>query len=180
MSADSRDGTGGPDGRREAQPAGADFIIPLLAVGLTLYYIVSTAELTWEARSTGWLVGFALLVLCAIQFGWLAIQRRRDEITFELGDLFTNTVNNRKRWGLLATLALFVLAIPVTGTTLGLFLVMAGGMMVMGVRRPAQIIGIAACTAGTVFLLFIVLLKSRLPRGALDEALVSLIKGWGG
>ena len=47
----------------EPQPRaalGADFIIPLLACGLTLYYFVSTLDLVWEARATGTVIGLVL------------------------------------------------------------------------------------------------------------------------
>jgi hypothetical protein len=151
-----------------------------MAIGLTVYYLVSTSSLAWEARSTGWLVGFVLLALCAVQVVRLVLSRSSGQVTFDLGELVANSLDNRKRIGLLAILALFIAALPLTGITLGLFLVMAGGMLIMGVRRPGQVIGIAACTSGSVFLLFIVLLKSRLPRGALDQALVALISGQGG
>lgn len=174
----------GSSGKAPAQPprpaVGADLIIPALAGGLTVYYIVSTAPLTWEARSTGWLVGFVLLGLCALQAAKLVGQRLRGQVTLGLGELAADTLDNRKRLGLLIVLWLFVVALPVTGMTLGLLLVIAASMMIMGVRRPAHVIGIATATAIVVFLLFMLLLKSRLPRGALDDFLVALLTGQGG
>ena len=167
----------GSDRSRRPAAIGADLIVPVLASGLTLYYLVSTEALTWEARSTGWLVGFALLVLCAVQFGSMVLKRWRGEATFGLGDLVADSPDNRKRLGLLVALTLFVAALPLTGTTLGLFLVMAVTMVIMGVRSPRQIVGIALATSASVFLLFILLLKSKLPRGALDQALVTLLTG---
>ena len=161
-------------------PIGADLVIPLMSIGLTLYYVVSTRSLTWEARSTGWLIGFALLALCAAQLGTMVLQRWRGEATFGLGGLLADTPDNRKRLGLLLVLILFVAALPLTGTTLGLFLVMAAALSIMGVRQPRQIVGIALATSASVFLLFMLLLKSKLPRGALDHALVALLTGQGG
>jgi len=43
--------------RGEKPALGAYFIIPLLASGLTIYYLVSTLDLNWEARSTGTFIG---------------------------------------------------------------------------------------------------------------------------
>lgn len=168
------------DGSGRAVPIGADLIIPVMSVGLTVYYLVSTKALAWEARSTGWMIGFALLALCSIQFGSMALQRLRGAATLGMGELFADDPNNRKRLGLLAVLILFVAALPLTGTTLGLFLVMAASMIIMGVRRPGQIIGIALATSASVFVLFMLLLKSKLPRGALDQALIALFTGQGG
>lgn len=177
----SRDGDGGVAARDEGsgQPAaiGADLIIPLLATGLTLYYLISTQTLTWEARSTGWLIGFALLALCVTQFGTMAMQRWRGHASFRLGELLADDPNNRKRLGLLVALTLFVAALPLTGTTLGLFLVMAVSLVIMGVRSARQIIGIALATSASVFLLFMLLLKSKLPQGAIDQALVRVLTG---
>jgi len=53
-----------PEAGRGIKPAlGAYFIIPLLACGLTLYFLVSTWNLVWEARSTGTFIGVILLLL---------------------------------------------------------------------------------------------------------------------
>lgn len=167
----------GEDASGRPAAIGADLVIPLLATGLTLYYLVSTEALAWEARSTGWLIGFALLALCAMQFGSMALQRLRGHATFRLGELVADSPNNRKRLGLLIALSLFVAALPLTGTTFGLFLVMAVCMAIMGVRSPGQIVGIALATSASVFLLFILLLKSKLPQGTIDQALVRLLTG---
>lgn len=182
MSAQGEEGARAPRAERPGGPVpiGADLIIPVMSVGLTLYYLVSTEALTWEARSTGWLIGFALLALCMLQFATIALQRWRGQATLGLGDFLADTPNNRKRLGLLVVLALFVAALPLTGTTLGLFLVMAAAMVIMGVRRPRQIIGISLATSASVFLLFILLLKSKLPRGAIDQSLVAFLTGQGG
>ena len=35
------------------EPLAADFIIPLLACGLAVYYLATTTDLVWEARAAG-------------------------------------------------------------------------------------------------------------------------------
>lgn len=159
--------------------AGGDVIIPGLAVALTLYYLGSTGSLTWEARSTGWLISFVLLALCSVQLILLFVRRFCGKVTLGLGELVENTQNNRRRLGLLIILSTFVASIRFTGATLGIFLVMVLSMLVMGVRRPAHLIGIAGATATCVFLLFMVVLKSRLPQGALDQFLLFALTGRG-
>jgi len=163
------------------QPAatgGADLIVPAAAVALAAYYIASTADLTWEARSTGTLVGGALLVLCTLQ-ACAVLYRRRQGIALGFGGLFSPTATNRQRTALLAVLCVFVGTLPWVGTTLGLFLSLVSGMAILGVRDLRRMLAVAAATSMTVFLLFMLLLKSRLPKGAVDERLLSFLAGAG-
>lgn len=168
------------EGRGEPAAAGADFIIPGLAVAFTSYYIVSTAHLTWEARSTGWLVGFSLLALCLIQIIALGRGLMSRTLSPGFGDLLANTQNNRRRLGLLVAMLAFTSLLPITGTTLGLLLVLVAGMLIMGVRNPRHLAGVSLITAALVFTLFIWLTRSRMPQGALDHALLALIAAAGG
>ncbi|MEJ1159471.1 hypothetical protein [Prosthecomicrobium sp. N25] len=161
-------------GSDTAPPSLADGFVPLLAAGLTGYYLVSTLDLTWEARSTGTLVGSALLGLCALQFARMVVERSTGVAVPGFGGLFADTPHNRTRLALITALAGFVLLIPWTGTTLGLFLLLLAGMLAMGVRSPLQLFGIAGGVSAFVLILFLGLLKSRLPRGALDSWLLSL------
>jgi hypothetical protein len=163
------------DARAERDAIGADFIVPVLAVAFTAYYLISTGDLTWEARSTGTVVGIALLGLCAAHLVRLAARALIGKAGFNLGGLLANTRYNRQRLLLLAMLAAFVASIPIVGTTLGLFLIMLGGMAVMGVRNWRTMLAIAGATAATVYLLFMVLLSSRLPRGFLETTLPALL-----
>src|SRR3954471_24448437 len=91
-----------PDTERGPLPAlGAYFIIPLLACALTVYFLISTAGLIWEARSTGTFIGVILLGLCAAQFIRLGLQVARGEATLGLGEMAENSYYNRLRLGLL-------------------------------------------------------------------------------
>ena len=87
---------------------GADFIIPVLACGLTGYYFVSTLDLVWEAKATGIFIGCMLLALCAAQFGLLGLRIGTGVGGFGLGALTENTLFNRQRLALVVLVALFV------------------------------------------------------------------------
>ena len=155
-----------PEAERESKPAlGAYFIIPLLASALTIYFLVSTRSLLWEARSTGTFIGVILLILCAVQFLRLGLAIARGEGTLGFGDLFENTLFNRQRVMLLAFTALFVALLPVIGTTVGLFILLIASVRVMGVRDWRILLGIALITAASVHFLLIYLLGSQLPQG---------------
>ena len=47
-------------------PSGADFIIPVLAVALVVYYSATTLGMAWEAKVTGVVLGAVLVPLCIV------------------------------------------------------------------------------------------------------------------
>jgi hypothetical protein len=155
------------------EPLGGDLIIPVLATGLTLYYLATTAGLVWEAKATGVFVGVALLALCAAQFLRLGrrIFSRRGSLS--LGDLIVDDINNRRRLGLLVLVSLFIATVGRLGATLGLFLLLIGSMRLMGVRDARTLVAVALMTSAVVFLLLIVFLNTRLPRGPIEKLLAA-------
>lgn len=155
---------GAPESQTRA-PLGGDFIIPLLACGLTLYYLLSTTDLVWEARATGTVIGFTLLALCAVLFVRLGLRIASGEADFGTGDLFKNEEFNRQRFGLAAMMAIYIVTIHWVGATVGLFLLLVASMWLLGVRSIRQLVGIALAAAVFVHLTLIVLLDSKLPRG---------------
>ena len=157
--------------------SGADFIIPVLAVGLVIYYSVSTMGMAWEAKVTGVVIGAILIPLCLVHIVRMAVAISRGDGTFGLGDLVNASTFNLQRLGLVALVAAFVATLEWVGTTLGLFLLLIGGMLVMGVRSVRTLIAVAGVTTAVVYLLLIYLLSSRLPRGAVETFVTSLIGG---
>ena len=157
-----------PDAGRGAVPAlGPHFVIPVLASALTVYFLISTAGLIWEARSTGTYIGVILLALCATQFVKLGLKVARGQGTLGFGDLVEDSFYNRLRLGLLVLVVAFVALLPVIGTTLGLFLVLIAMVRLMGVQSWRVLFTVAFITAATVHGLLIYLLGSQLPQGFL-------------
>jgi hypothetical protein len=167
--------TSNSEAERGEKPAlGAYFIIPVLACALTIYFLVSTIGLVWEARSTGTFIGVALLVMCIAQFLRLGMKIARGEATFGLGELVDNTVFNRQRLWLLGLMTAFVLLLPVLGTTVGLFLVMIAMMWVTGVRSWLVLILVALGACLFVHGLLIYALGSQLPQGLFKPLFTSM------
>ena len=163
----------GRDARDEAVagPLGADFIIPVLAVALIVYYSATTVGLGWEAKVTGIVIAAVLAPLCAVHMVRMVLAIRRGEGTFGLGDLISNTAFNRQRLGLVVLVATFIATIEWVGTTLGLFLLLVSCMLLMGVRSVRALVGVALTTTAVVYLLLIYLLNSRLPQGPVEKLL---------
>ncbi len=93
-----------------------------------------------------------------------------------LGGCIGDALFNRQRLGLLVLAILFIATIQWVGTTLGLFLLLVASMLVMGVRSPRVVFGVALLTAAVVYLLLIYLLGSRLPHGVIENVLSAI---WG-
>jgi hypothetical protein len=146
---------------------GTDFVIPVLACALAIYYFVSTADLVWEAKATGIFVGIVLVALCAAQFVRFGLQIAAGKASLGFGDLVANTEFNRQRLALIVLVTLFVATIYWVGTTPGLFLLLVSSMWLMGVRRIRTLVTVAFVAAAIVHVLLIYLLDSRLPRGVL-------------
>lgn len=150
---------------------GADLILPLFAVALTLYYLVDTWAHSWEAKATGFIVGLVLLALSSIQILRVLASALGGRASLGLGSLAADTLDNRRRLALVVLASLFIATIEYVGTTLGLFLLLFAGMWVMGVRNLTTLLAISVITPATVYVLLIYLLGSRLPRGVVEKAL---------
>ena len=158
-------------------PVAADFIIPLLACALVAYYFASTTDLVWEAKATGTFIGAVLLALCLAHMARLLLLLRSRRAILSFGGLFADTTFNRQRLGLLLLAAAFIVSIQWIGTTLGLFLLLIGGMWVMGVRRIRTLVIVALAASATVYVLLIRLLSSRLPQGPVEWLLAAVLGG---
>lgn len=164
---------------RDKAALGADLIIPLLAAGFTIYFLVDSASLVWEARANGTVIGVTLLVMIMVQVARIFLQVRTGVATLGMGEFGRLSRNQIKRLTIIAILAAFVALVPLLGTTLGLFLTTLALMAVLGVRQPALLLGVAAAVAGTVYVLFIAILKTQLPAGVTERLLGSLSGGGG-
>jgi hypothetical protein len=150
---------------------GADLVIPLLALGFAIYFFWSIADLAWEAKANGVVIGAALIALVVVQVARIALavaQGRGDLRTDPLwqpGDVLG------KRLGMVAVTVAFILLLQVLGLTLSLFSAMAAALWVMGVRKPSLILGIAFGVAAAAYLLFIAALDAGFPHGPIEKLL---------
>jgi hypothetical protein len=162
-----------PEAPEERPALGADLVIPLLAAAFTIYFLVTSSSLVWEARANGTVIGVALLVLIAIQFARVGLRAREGRASLGLGELAERSPAQVQRLTLLLVLVVFVATVPWLGTTLGLFLVMIASMWTLGVRRARSLLGVALGVAATVYVVFIAILQSRLPTGPVEHFLTT-------
>lgn len=170
MATDSDDG----GQQRATEAIGGDFLIPVLGCALTAYYLITTQELVWEARATAATVGTILFAMCAVHFLRLFVRLANGQSRASFGDLFADTLHNRQRISLLILVVMFIATIQWAGTTLGLFVLVLACMIVLGVRNIITLILISLSAAGSVYVLLIYLLDSRLPKGPVERAIATI------
>jgi hypothetical protein len=155
---------------------GADLVIPALALAFATYFLVSTADLEWEAKANGVIIGGLLVLLLAIQFVRSAIAFKRGRADFSFAPLLAPRDVLYKRLGMMAITIALVATVPWLGLGLGLFLSLSAGLLLMGVRGVRHALLVAFVVALVVTILFNVVLDSGLPRGPIENMLSGLVR----
>lgn len=150
-------------------PLGADLVIPALALAFALYFFWSIADLAWEAKANGVVIGAALIVLVVVQVARIALAVAQGRADLRTDTLWQPRDVLVKRLGMVAITVAFILLLQVLGLTLALFVSMAAALWVMGVRRPGVLLGIAFGVAAAAYLLFIAVLDAGFPHGVIEK-----------
>ena len=150
-------------------PLGADLIIPALALGFAIYFFWSIADLAWEAKANGVVIGIALLALVVIQVARIGIAVAQGRGDLGTGTLWQPRDILLKRVGMVVVTVAFILLLQVLGLTLSLFLSMAAALWLMGVRKAWVILAISFGVAAAAYLLFILVLDAGFPHGPIEN-----------
>jgi hypothetical protein len=149
---------------------GADLVIPALALGFAAYFFVSIADLAWEAKANGVVIGGILVVLIAIQVVRIAIRVLKREANLRFDPLWEPREALGKRVGMVLVTVAFIATLNWFGLTLGLLLALFAALWIMGVRgKPLVILPVAVALAA--YLLFVLLLQSDIPHGPIERLL---------
>jgi hypothetical protein len=149
---------------------GADLVIPALALGFAAYFFVSIADLAWEAKANGVVIGGILVGLIAIQIVRIAIRVLKGEASLRLNPLWEPREALGKRVGMVLVTVAFIATLSWLGLTLGLLLALFAALWIMGVRgKPLVILPVAVALAA--YLLFVLLLQSDIPHGPIERLL---------
>ena len=154
---------------RDKAPLGADLIIPALALGFAIYFFWSIADLAWEAKANGVVIGIALIALVVIQVARIALAVAQGRGDLDTGTLWRPRDVLLKRAGMVAVTIAFILLLQVLGLTLALFLSMAAALWLMGVRKISVILAISFGVAAAAYLLFIAVLDAGFPHGLIEK-----------
>ncbi len=149
-------------------PRGADLVIPALALGFAVYFFVSIADLAWEAKANGVVIGGVLVVLIAVQLARIAIELVRGRASLGFEPLWAPREALGKRIGLVAITVLFIATLKWLGLTLGLLAALFAALWIMGARGKALAI-VPIAVSAAAYLLFVLLLKSNIPHGPIER-----------
>ena len=156
--------------------AGADLVIPLLALGFATYFFVSISDLAWEAKANGVIIGTLLVALVLVQVGRIAYRVAKGRASLATDTLWEPRDALPKRLGMVAVTIGFIVTLKWLGLTLGLLLWMVVALWVMGVRNRKVIAAISIVTAAAAYLLFIAALDSNFPHGPVERLVKAIVE----
>ena len=155
---------------KERTPLGADLVIPALALAFAVYFFVSIADLAWEAKANGTIIGGILVVLVLVQLVRIGLRFYRGTASFGFAPLLAPRDAFGKRIGLVVITIAFIATLKWLGLTLGLLIALFASLWIMGVRgKPLYIIPVVV--AALAYLLFVALLQTDIPHGPIERLL---------
>jgi len=155
-------------------PLGADLVIPGLALGFAIYFFFAIAELSWEAKANGVLIGSVLVLLVAIQFARIGTALARGRGTLGFDALLKPREVLGKRIGLVLLTIVFIAALPALGLTLALFLSMAIALYLMGARRHSRVFWVSFGVAASAYIMFVAVLETDIPHGPIEQGIAAV------
>jgi len=150
------------------KPLGADLVIPALALGFAAYFFVSIADLAWEAKANGVVIGGVLVLLIVLQLARIGVElvKRRADLGWQ--PLWAPRDALGKRIGMVVITIAFIATLNWLGLTLGMLLAMFAALWIMGARGKTLAI-VPLVVAAAVYLLFVALLQSDIPHGPIER-----------
>jgi hypothetical protein len=150
---------------------GADLVIPAMALAFASYFFFSIADLAWEAKANGVIIGALLVVLVLAQLVRIGLRIHRGEAGLGMSPLVEPLDALPKRIGLVAITIAFIATMHWLGVTLGIALALAASLWILGVRNRKALVLVPLIVAAAVYLLFVAALQSDIPHGPIEKLL---------
>lgn len=160
--------------REEPRAAGADLVVPVMALAFAAYFFWSIRGLVWEAKANGVVVGTILVLLVLVQLARIGADLVQGRATLDPGPLIRPWPVQLRRLAVVVLMALFVATIEWVGTLPGLFVSTAGCMFLLGVRDWRWLAGLPLAICAFVYVMFFLFLQARLPAGPLEAVLARI------
>ena len=158
-------------------PLGADLVIPGIALCFAVYFYFSIADLAWEAKANGMLIGAVLVVLIGMQLVRIAMRLAKGEASLSFDRVLSPLDALPKRVGLVLLTVVFIVVLPWLGLTRSLMLAMVAALYLMGVRKRSHLIWPSLGVAASAYLMFVAFLGSDIPHGPVERLIAHLLHG---
>jgi hypothetical protein len=155
---------------RGKHPLGADLIIPVASAAFAAYYLYTIWGMSWHAAAAGIGISSAMAIILLILTIRFVGMVRRGEADLGFGELVFPASYAVRRAAVLVAAVAFIYAMPFVGFTIALFsFLMLGIIILSGLQhlKAGLIIALSVSVAG--YLLFIVLIGTRFPRGPFEK-----------
>jgi len=159
---------------KQKAPLGADLVIPALAAAFAAYFFFSIADLAWEAKANGVVIGAILTILVVIQLVRIGMRLRAGEADLGFERLVAPRDALPKRIGLVLITIVFIATMHWLGVTLGMLLALFASLWILGVRNRKALVLVPLAVAACVYLLFVAALQSDIPHGPVEWLLGKL------
>lgn len=155
---------------------GGELVIPVLAIGFTLYFFSTIWNSPWTAQVSAFAVGGILLLVCGIFVLRCILWLRAGQGTLGFGNLFSRGDLQTGRIGLLITTVGYTVIIDRLGFTLTTFLFLSLSMIILSKgKRPLFITMISAAMAFGGWAVFIWAFDTRFPRGWFETTMKAVL-----
>lgn len=151
-------------------------MIPILAIGFTIYYFTTIWNSPWTAQVSAFFVGGVLILVSAIFIFRCAVWLSRGEGSLGFRNLFSWDDIRTGRIGLLFTTVGFCMLIGPLGFTLATFLFLFTSMVILAkARRVPFIFLISALISLCGWAVFIWAFDTRFPRGWFETTMRAIL-----
>jgi len=155
---------------------GGELVIPVLAIGFTLYFFSTIWNSPWTAQVSTFFIGGVLLLVCGIFILRCVLWLREGTGTLGFGNLFSRGDFTTGRIGLFVTTIGFCLFIDSLGFTLTTFLFLSISMIILSKgKRPGFITLVSALMALGGWAVFILAFDTRFPRGWFEMTMKAVL-----
>lgn len=153
---------------------GSELVIPVTAMAFAVYYVQSIWHLPWEAQMNGFFLSAVIMVL-GVAFIARTLKRRATEgARFGFETLIGAGRVTWQRLGLVGLTIGYVVVLPWLGFTLTTCAFLIVAMLHLGVRSWKLLASVSLTLSLSGYVVFIVALNSRLPRGVFEDLMAPL------
>lgn len=153
-----------------------DLVIPLLALGFTVYYLTTITEVPWISQASAVTVSGLLLAAIVAYFIRTAVRIRRGSEIIAMPGPFRAREVTIRRIGLLALTIAYVGFIEALGFTLTTVVFVFLGIVLLSSWSKWKIAAlVSVCCSVAGYVVFIYFFETRFPRGPVENALQGLL-----